>query len=336
MNSKVQSLKAFLGSAGRLALVEVAGTKGSTPREKGAFMLVSQAAIFGTIGGGQLEYMAIDKARQMLFSPLEGEMAAKRPEGVLSEGTARASRTAATTPPGGFAATLPSRGRGTRIEVDETCATLNVPLGPEIGQCCGGRVEVLIRLVDATLTAELIAAAEAEEAHLPHVYIFGGGHVGQALAAAIELLPVQAVVIETRAEALEGMPQTVETRLTPMPEAEIRNAPAGTAFAILTHDHALDFLIVAEALKRDDTAYVGMIGSKTKKATFKHWFLKSAEGTEAEFARLVSPIGGDAVKDKRPPVIAALAAAEIMTALVVHNAAPNVDHQVRRDKETAG
>jgi len=99
MNSKVQSLKAFLGSAGRLALVEVAGTKGSTPREKGAFMLVSQAAIFGTIGGGQLEYMAIDKARQMLFSPLEGEMAAKRPEGVLSGGTARASRTAATTPP---------------------------------------------------------------------------------------------------------------------------------------------------------------------------------------------------------------------------------------------
>ncbi|MER9422396.1 xanthine dehydrogenase accessory protein XdhC, partial [Mesorhizobium sp. M0317] len=68
MKSKVQSLRAFLASAGRLALVEVAGTKGSTPREKGAFMLVSQAAIFGTIGGGQLEYMAIDKARQMVGS----------------------------------------------------------------------------------------------------------------------------------------------------------------------------------------------------------------------------------------------------------------------------
>jgi len=105
-----------------------------------------------------------------------------------------------------------------------------------------------------------------------------------------------------------------------MPEAEVRKAPAGTAFAILTHDHALDFLIVAEALKRDDTAYVGMIGSRTKKATFKSWFLKSAEGSETEFDRLVSPIGGNAVKDKRPPVIAALAAAEIMTALVSHEA----------------
>ena len=334
MTSKLQSLKDFLAGPGRLALVEVAGTKGSTPREKGAFMLVSREAIVGTIGGGQLEYMAIDKARQMLFSPLEGEMAAKRSEGVLSEGTAGASSTPSTTPPDGFAATLPSRGRGTRIEVDEVCATLDVPLGPEIGQCCGGRVEVLIRLVDGALAAELVSAAEAEEAQLPHVYIFGGGHVGQALASAIALLPVHGVVIETRAEALEGMPESVETRLTPMPEAEVRNAPAGTAFAILTHDHALDFLIVAEALKRDDAAYVGMIGSKTKKATFRNWFLKSGDGTDAEFARLVSPIGGDAVKDKRPPVIAALAAAEIMTALVVRNAAS--DHQVQQGKVMVG
>ncbi|CCV09863.1 xanthine dehydrogenase accessory protein XdhC [Mesorhizobium sp. STM 4661] len=309
MNSKVQSLKDFLAGQGRIALVEVAATKGSTPRETGAFMLVSASATSGTIGGGQLEYMAIDKARQLLLSALEGEMAAKRPEGAVSEGTARASSTAAATPPDGFAATLPSRGRDTR-------ATLDIPLGPEIGQCCGGRVEVSIRLLNPALGAELIRNAEAEEAHLPHLYLFGGGHVGQALASAAALLPVHVVVVETRAEALEGMPETVETMLTPMPEAVVREAPAGAAFAILTHDHALDFLIVAEVLKRNDTAYVGMIGSRTKKATFKSWFLKSAEGTEAGFARLVSPIGGDAVKDKRPQVIAALAAAQIMTALV--------------------
>ncbi|MER8365367.1 xanthine dehydrogenase accessory protein XdhC [Mesorhizobium sp. M1348] len=335
MNAKVQSLKAFLAGAGLVALVEVAGTKGSTPRETGAFMLVSGSATFGTIGGGQLEYMAIDKARQMLFSPLEGGeerpangrekandltfsatnarshsegQAAERPEGVVSEGTARASSTAAATPPGGFAATLPSRGRDIR-------ATLDIALGPEIGQCCGGRVELLIRLVDAALEAKLVAEAEAEEAQLPHVYIFGGGHVGQALASAVALLPVHVVVVETRAEALEGMPEAVETKLTPMPEAVVRKAPAGSAFVVLTHDHALDFLIVAEALKRRDAAYVGMIGSKTKKATFRNWFLKSADGSEAEFDRLVSPIGGYAINDKRPQVIAALAAAEIMTAL---------------------
>jgi len=294
MNSKVQSLRAFLGQTGRVALVEVAATKGSTPREAGAFMLVSASAIFGTIGGGQLEYMAIDKARQML----NGRMASR-------SATSEA-----------------------RIEVDEVCATLDVPLGPEIGQCCGGRVEVLIRPVDEPLETELVRNAEAEEAHLPHVYLFGGGHVGQALAASLALLPIHAVVVETRADALEGMPDTVETRLTPMPEAVVREAPAGSAFAVLTHDHALDFLIVAEALKRHDTAYVGMIGSKTKKATFRNWFLKSADGSEAQFNRLVSPIGGSVVKDKRPPVIAALAAAEIMTALVANVAeAPNASQK---------
>lgn len=286
MNSKVQSLKAFLGQTGRIALVEVAATRGSTPREAGAFMLVSTSAIFGTIGGGQLEYMAIDKARQMLRSS---------PRDNGESGPAR-------------------------IEVDEVCATFEVPLGPEIGQCCGGRVEVSIRLVDELLEQQLIANAQSEEARLPHVYLFGGGHVGQALAASLALLPIHVVVVETRSEALEGMPEAVETRLTPMPEAVVREAPDGSAFAVLTHDHALDFLIVAEALKRDDTAYVGMIGSKTKKATFRRWFLKSVEGSEAEFNRLVSPIGGNAVKDKRPPVIAALAAAEIMTALFSHAA----------------
>ncbi|PZV37631.1 xanthine dehydrogenase accessory protein XdhC [Mesorhizobium kowhaii] len=339
MNSKAQSLKAFLGNAGRVALVEVAGTKGSTPREKGAFMLVSQASIFGTIGGGQLEYMAIDKARQMLGSSpshLWGRSVSRRREAALAKrggGAAFPELPPRTTP----SSDLPHKGEGkeTRIEVDELCATLDVPLGPEIGQCCGGRVEVLIRLVDSALAAELVAAAETEEAELPYIYIFGGGHVGQALASSVALLPVHAVVIETRAEALEGMPETVETRLTPIPEVMVRDAPAGSAFAILTHDHALDFLIVAEALKRDDTAYVGMIGSKTKKATFKNWFLKSADGSEAEFARLVSPIGGDAVRDKRPPVIAALAAAEIMTALVGY-AAASTANQASRRKAMAG
>jgi xanthine dehydrogenase accessory factor len=319
MTTNVQDLKDFLGDTGPLALVEVAGTKGSTPREKGAFMLVSRAAIYGTIGGGQLEYMAIDKARQVLrqlFSPLEGEMSPQATEGVAAEvrrpfrsrKQRETSSSAAVTPPGGSAATLPSRGRETRLDI---------PLGPEIGQCCGGRVEVTIRPVDASVAADLIAAAERQEQRLPHLYIFGGGHVGKALAAAVALLPVRTVVVETRAEELEGMPGGVGKLLTPVPEAAVREAPAGSAFAILTHDHALDFLIVAEALKRDDTAYVGMIGSKTKKATFKSWFLKTAGGTEVEFSQLVSPIGGEAVKDKRPAVIAALAAAEMMTALAL-------------------
>ena len=276
MASIVENLKSFLAGAGRFALVEVAGTKGSTPRETGAWMLVSASSRFGTIGGGQLEYMAIDKAREVLQADAAG----------AETGVAR----------------------------------LDIPLGPEIGQCCGGRVDVAIRQGDAALAAELSERAGREATLLPRLYIFGGGHVGKALAACVALLPVRGVVVETRADELEGMAPGVETLLTPVPEEAVRAAPAGSAFVVLTHDHALDFLIVAEALKRGDAAYVGMIGSRTKKATCRNWFLKAAGGTQEQFSRLVSPIGGTAVKDKRPQVIAALAAAEIMSALALHAA----------------
>lgn len=270
--SSLATLRAFLAAAPDAALVEVAEARGSTPREAGAWMIVSPERTFGTIGGGQLEFMAIDRARALLGAD-------RAPAGV-----------------------------------SEDTATLDVPLGPEIGQCCGGRVMVSVRRLDRALRDEVLRRAEGEDAANPTVLIFGGGHVGHALAAALALLPVRAIVVETRAEALDGMPDGVDTRLTAVPEEMVRDAPAGAAYVVLTHDHALDFLIVAEALRRADAAYVGMIGSKTKRATFRSWYLKTAGGDDAALARLVSPIGGE-VKDKRPAVIAALAAAEIVTAL---------------------
>lgn len=260
------ALERFLAAQPVLAIVEVVRARGSTPREEGAWMLVAPAATLGTIGGGALEFMAIDRAR----AALAGEIATD---------------------------------------------AMDVPLGPEIGQCCGGRVELAIRLMDEAARDALLTRERAADAKLPHILVFGGGHVGHALASAFALLPMKVTVVETRSDALEGMPANIDTRLTAVPEEAVRAAPAGSAIVVLTHDHALDFLIVAEALKRQDLAYVGMIGSKTKKATFRSWYLKEAGGAESDFGRLVSPIGGDGVRDKRPAVIAALAAAEIMTAL---------------------
>ncbi|BCH30680.1 xanthine dehydrogenase accessory protein XdhC [Mesorhizobium sp. L-8-10] len=323
MTATTRSLIAFLAASPEAALVEVAEARGSTPREKGAWMLVSPVAIFGTIGGGQLEFMAIDKARAML----KGRAPMLAAEAGIDAASDALAVSGEASPPG---PSPRSRGEGARRadegqrQVGTAGITLDIPLGPEIGQCCGGRVAVGIRPIDDALRQELIRDAEAEDARRPHVYVFGGGHVGLALASAFALLPVETIVVETRADALESMPDPVTTRLTPMPEEMVREAPAGAAFVVLTHDHALDFLIVAEALKRDDAAYVGMIGSKTKKATFKSWYLKTAGGTEKGLARLVSPIGGEIVKDKRPAVIAALAAAEIMTALLSGKAAAQI------------
>lgn len=188
---------------------------------------------------------------------------------------------------------------------------LDIPLGPEIGQCCGGRVEVSLRVMTHREADALAARLRADEARLPHVYLFGSGHVGKALARALAVLPLSVHVVDTRPDELHDLPAGVDARAVPMPEAVVRAAPSGSAFVILTHDHALDFLIAAEALKRPDASYVGMIGSRTKRAKFTSWYL--GEGGERDaLRRLVLPIGAFGLVDKRPEVIAALAAAEIM------------------------
>jgi xanthine dehydrogenase accessory protein XdhC len=188
---------------------------------------------------------------------------------------------------------------------------MDVPLGPEIGQCCGGRVAVSLRYADAPIRTQLTARVAEEDAALPHVYLFGAGHVGRALAKILALLPVRLQVIDTRRDELDLLPEGILANAVAMPEAVVRSAPQGSSYVILTHDHALDFLIAQEALARADAPYVGMVGSRTKRAKFSSWF--KAEGGDARaLERLVLPIGQQGLGDKRPEVIAALAAAEIM------------------------
>jgi len=193
---------------------------------------------------------------------------------------------------------------------DQTHRIHAVPLGPEIGQCCGGRVELALSLIE---NAKVLSdQLDREISVQPDVLVFGAGHVGKALAQALQLLPCNPVLIDQRANELVGL-RAIETKLAPLPEAEIRTAQSGSAIVILTHDHALDFLLAGEALARSDLSYVGMIGSKTKRAVFQNWLEDAYDGQQSA-KQLVCPIGGGAVKDKRPEVIAALVAAEILQA----------------------
>ncbi|WP_434710857.1 xanthine dehydrogenase accessory protein XdhC [Rhizobium sp. YTUHZ045] len=263
------TLPAFLAAHPDAILVDITGTQGSTPREAGAFMLVSANALWGTIGGGQFEFMAIANAREILA------------------------------------------GTGGAI-------TMDISLGPEIGQCCGGRTQLRFRRLTQALKDELEARLAGEIDRLPEVFLFGAGHVGRALASALAPLPLCVTVVETRQEELANLPDEINTRLVPMPEALVKDISAGGAVVILTHDHALDFLIAREALERTDLAYIGMIGSATKRATFASWLSREAGGDRAWIERLTLPIGGSAVRDKRPEVIAAMTAAEILTALAAY------------------
>lgn len=257
-------LAGFLGRHGPAMRVRVAAVRGSTPREEGAWMVVGMAGAWGTVGGGQLEYMAIDKARAALRA-----------------------------------------GRATE--------TLDIPLGPEIGQCCGGRVRLTLELLDGAARADALAAEAAELAARPAVLIFGAGHVGRALARLMQHMPLRATLIDSRADALDACGAAVARRLTALPEAEIRAAAPGSAFVVVTHDHALDFLLAAEALARGDAAWVGLIGSATKRAAFVRWARRHAPGVAVE--ALTCPIGAAGLGDKRPEAIAAHSLAEIVAAL---------------------
>lgn len=190
---------------------------------------------------------------------------------------------------------------------------LALPLGPAIGQCCGGHVTLSFEIIPPARFSEVEAMVAAEDASDPEVWLFGGGHVGRALAAALLLLPVKVQVVETRVDELARTPRDATRHLTALPESLVAGIAPGSAVIVLTHDHALDFLIVSAALKRDDLAQVGMIGSTTKRATFEHQFIREG-GDRARLAKLTCPIGRK-VADKRPAVIAATVAADIIAVL---------------------
>lgn len=198
---------------------------------------------------------------------------------------------------------------------DAASATMELPLGPELGQCCGGFVSLRLQRTDAALCVDLEAIEEREQEKLPLVLLFGAGHVGKALARALAPLPLRVRWIDGRADAfpepaIPGPEVVVSERLL----GEVEAAPPGAAFLVLTHSHALDSMICAAALQKGDFAYLGLIGSRTKRAQFERAFRDLGIAQE-RIARLICPIGGGRIRDKRPAVIAALVAAELLEAL---------------------
>ena len=247
-------------------LVTVAEARGSTPREAGAGMLVGRAASAGTVGGGRLEWTAVETARRMLA--------------------------------GGEADAL----------------TLDLPFGPATGQCCGGHVVLRLEPADAGTVAILIEREQRAAAARPTLLLFGAGHVGRAMAAAFAPLPLHLLWLDGRAQEFPAtVPAGVERIVTDSPLDHVAAAPAGAGYLMLTHSHALDFELTEAVLRRGDAAYAGLIGSATKRARFERWYRARGRDPRA-LSRLTCPIGVALTGDKRPEVIAALAAAEVLVA----------------------
>ncbi len=175
------------------------------------------------------------------------------------------------------------------------------PLGPGLGQCCGGHVSVLFE--------PLRPAAS-------HVALFGAGHVGRALVDVLRPLPMRISLFDTRAGALADALATnaqahIQARHVEHPAREIATLPAGTLVLVMTHDHQIDFDIIAAALPRTDFAAVGLIGSATKRARFTARLRRLGMAPEA-IARLICPIGIPGAGGKLPAEIAISVAAQIL------------------------
>jgi xanthine dehydrogenase accessory factor len=184
----------------------------------------------------------------------------------------------------------------------------HLPLGPRLGQCCGGRI---------TLLFECFPGLDI------NIMLFGAGHVGQALAAILLQLPCRLHWVDSRDDQHPaGLPANVIPIVSDTPAAEVAVMPANGYYIIMTHNHQMDFEILEAVLKRGDARYVGLIGSDTKWQRFRHRFLH--RGYEESFFRTVRcPVGLSNVPGKLPVEVAVSVAAEII----------GVSHENRGDRQ---
>ena len=260
----------WLGQGEVAVMVRVASVRGSAPREAGARMLVSATRCAGTIGGGHLELKAIQRARERLCEPVAVAQHAAQPPARFSE---------------------------------------HFPLGPALGQCCGGAVTLDYAPLDE-------AALQAWPAEPPrfHLQIYGAGHVGRSIVGALAPLNVSVNWIDEREEEFpeddQIPPHTLKLCVDDV-QGEVALAPPGACYLVLTHRHDLDLRITQAIARRGDFRFLGLIGSGTKRARF--WRRLQDQGiTQDVIGRITCPIGVPGISGKEPEVIAAAVVAQLL------------------------
>ncbi len=262
-------------------LVQIESTQGSVPREAGTWMAVFADTLVGTIGGGHLEHEAIAQARAQLLA---------------------AGRTAAQNPA-------------------QAAARKRFALGPALGQCCGGVVHVTFQAASAQDLPEL---AQRLQPKRHPVALFGGGHVGHALVRVLANLPFNLTWIDSRDGVFPSpAPPGVQCEHSEPVQAAVRGLAPQSLVLIMSFSHAEDLDVLASCLQRQrdfaDLPYIGLIGSQTKWATFRHR-LEARGFTSAELALVTSPIGVagiGGIHAKEPEVIAVSVAAQLLQAISV-------------------
>ena len=188
-------------------------------------------------------------------------------------------------------------------------APVRVALGPSLGQCCGGAVDLAYEPLTEDALRRWPVTPPAS-----HLVLYGAGHVAQALIQILRGVDVSVDWVDSRDGAHGSWPDFPGLRcvVTDDPAYEAHHAPAGAHHLVMTHSHAQDFDIVLALLRRADTGMVGLIGSKTKRMQFEHRLL--ARGlSEGRVAQLVCPVGVAGVHSKAPAAVAVAVAAQLLS-----------------------
>jgi xanthine dehydrogenase accessory factor len=193
---------------------------------------------------------------------------------------------------------------------------LRYALGPTLGQCCGGEVTLSFERITALDVALLQVAFAATRANWPQVALFGGGHVGWALVQTLARLPLRVSWVDSRDGIFpELLPANVCAEFSDPVQQAVASLAADSHVLVMSFSHAEDLDVVAACLTRQrlkaDLPFIGLIGSKTKWAAFRHR-LQARGFSDEELAHVTCPIGLPGISGKAPEVIALAVAAQLL------------------------
>lgn len=313
----LRGLQAAMQAQQACVLVTLVKAQGSVPREVGARMLVSEQGSIGTIGGGHLEWQAIQRAQTLLgqhqaMNCLESFSLGPQLDQCCGGGATLYYESYPTTQVTWLKTVLQRWQQGLM-----TTLSAYPHRWPH-----NGRGRTVLTVTPSQAAIELIEQTPGEfylvECLGPPQFklvLFGAGHVAQALVQILRLLACHIIWVDSRAalfpELASEQEASIDCRVTPPAAFAATQVPAHSFCLIMTHEHSLDLEICAHLLARSDLAYVGLIGSATKAARFRRR-LSEQDLSAEQVANLVCPIGVSGIQAKQPAAIAIGVAAQLL------------------------
>ena len=324
MNEWIDELSDLTAANEDVVIVTIAGIRGSAPREVGARMIVTSSDGIGTIGGGQLEHECTRIAVGMLGSD-ENAGVRTFPLGAAMGQCCGGVVDVLFEP---MATGLPEWLRDLRaLHGQREKAALLTHIGSKTKLVISAdrryEHETLPNAVADRALEMLIAGDRGERVDDWfidtiigtdfNVAVFGAGHVGTAVVAAISRLDCNIRWVDSRRDIFRSTPSNVRAIESREPALEVAAMPAGSLYLVMTHSHAIDFEICDRILRRRDVEYCGLIGSRSKRRRFEKRYRQQGMQQDV-FDRLTCPIGVDGISGKKPAEIAIAAAAELLQA----------------------